>query len=87
MRQAMDLAESDRIHEGAELHDLPMCRAMIVMHDEIERLNAALRRIARDELAEAWNADSAGGGPEGWENDYWRVVNIARSAVQPEKSK
>lgn len=64
-----------------------VCDIMIEAANAIERLRAALDSIARDELAEAWNADSAGGGPEGWQDDYWRVVNIARSAVQPETPK
>lgn len=44
---------------------------------EMRRLRAALERISRDEFGEEWAKDQ-----DDYEGDYWRVVNIARQALQ-----
>lgn len=66
--------------------DHPAANHMVPIHpdtlravaDEIERLRAALWHIAQDEFSEAYEHCEDG------QNDYWRVVNIARECSSGE---
>lgn len=46
---------------------------------EIERLRSALSQISQDEFRDDWAE-----GDE-FENDYWRVIGIARYALEPNR--
>lgn len=46
--------------------------------DEIERLRTALDAISQDEFGEPYNA---GIGQDSYQDDYWRVVVIARQTL------
>lgn len=48
------------------------------MREDYGRLRAALRQIDQDEFQPNPNW-----GTESWEDGYWRVVNVARTALRP----